>query len=370
MTARLLAAYDRWLFRAFDVDAKSLAIFRALFAGTLLAMYVPRGTAAAELPLFFSPPVCLAAAWEAPQPPAVVFVLNAALTAALACLLVGFRTRAASLWTAALILALQSIGCSLGKIDHGVLLCAAPAFLAFSRWGDAYSVDAAAGRARGDVPARKRTGGRGWPLATFAVFLGLSMATAGWAKLTTGWLDLSTHATHGHLLKNAYVYDRSTAAGEWVLGVRSGVLLELMDWSAVAMELAFAVAFVSRRAFAAALVAAASFHVGVQLGFGICFWPNCLIYGAFVPWSRLAPATAGGWLPRRPAARALAAAALIALGTVRLTATGWVPGEPFAWVQRGLVFAAGLVAAWVAARWVWQHVPKPALTAGRVPAGA
>ena len=134
------------------------------------------------------------------------------------------------------------------------------------------------------------------------------MFTAGWAKARGGWLSWEQSATLGHAARSYNARGRQTWLGEWVMSLTNRPLLELMDYAAVGLECAFLAAFVNRRAFRLFVAAAAAFHLGVMLLFGIKFISCPVAYGAFVAWA--APRAGRRGTGDRPHVRLAVAAAV------------------------------------------------------------
>lgn len=291
----LMRWVNRWMFCAYTAAPADLAVYRIAYAAFVLLAMAPVGLWLRGLPdAFFSPPVGVAALAHGFPPHGVMLALNAALVAALAMLLVGWRTPAASVATGVLLLALKSWEYSTGKINHDILLVVLPLLLAYSGWGGAFSVDAA----RRPVPAPERPR-PSWPLALMAFTVGLAMFSAGALKLVSGWLDPATHSTYGHLVVNNMGAGRGTWLSALALSTDAGWLWEPADWVATVLELAFLPAMLHPRAMRVAMALACLFHLGVWLLFSIVFDANVLAYAAFVPYAAL--------LARSPRLRALLA---------------------------------------------------------------
>ena len=376
------ARYDRWLFREFRMETRSLAAYRVLYASLLLLIGLPLGGWIDGTPdLFFSPPVSPAALMTGFPDPRWVTGLNLLVAGALGCLLAGLCTRAASVATGAGLILLYSLEYSHGKVSHPILMATVPLFLAASGWGRAWSVDAwlaarRAVRAGGVGPATGRdlAAAGGWPVALYALAVSLGMFTAGWAKLAGGWLRWDSSATFAHAAQAWHVKGRQTALGEWLMTGASPVLLEAMDFAAVALELGFVLVFVNRRLFRAAVAVAALFHLGVALMFGIQFMANVIAYGAFVAWA--AP------LARRPVlapGRAAAAVAAVAIAVTAAAAWGVLADMTHAAQLLGLIglkkwlivlAAAGGGAYLASLAWRAARALRPAPAAAVRPAAA
>jgi hypothetical protein len=274
--------FDRFLTRAYAPGPGDLALFRVLWASWLLVDYLPRALWTPTAPrIFFSPPLGIPALLPEPLSQAPVLALEAAAATAALFLLLGCGTRAASLATAVLVLALDSVAFAFCGPSHTVLAYAVPAILAFSSWGERYSVDARGGGPRTE-PERDA-----FLLAILAFVIGAAFFWAGAEKATSGWLDPERHATWGHLARTWVITERGTALTPWALGVELPYFWSGVDWVTLVFELALLPAFFFPRAFRVLLAVACLFHLGVYMLFGIHFAWNVAAYAAFVPWAAL-----------------------------------------------------------------------------------
>jgi hypothetical protein len=282
MQARKLL--DRWIFEEYATPIRGLAIYRIVYASITLISMPLIGSWLVDVPAaFFSPPLSLAAFFHGFPPFWFITLLNVLLILSLSALLIGWHTRLASLSTALTWLLLKSWAYADGKIDHDIFVVLAPAVLAFSAWGAQYSLDARA------IDKRKSTGCAldAWPVSLFVLLIGLGMFTSGWAKLTTGWLDPTTHSTLGHLYRNYHVTGRTTWVAAQVLRVHSPIFWEGQDWLATLLEVGFLFAIVHRNMFRLFCAMACVFHLVIWLVFNIGFDTNVLTYSVIVPYDRL-----------------------------------------------------------------------------------
>lgn len=301
----MFARVDRWIFHGYPARVGDLAVIRVLYASYMILGRFPRALWVLDSPTaFFAPPPGPAAMFTDWPSDGVILGLNWAYLLALIALLVGWKTPVASLASGLGFLALGCWSYASAKINHDVLLGVLPLALAASGWGRWWSLDA---RGPGSSPGEP---GRGWCLSLLALMIGAAMATAGWAKLSTGWLDPTTHATYGYLTQ-FYARGGGGPLAELALTSRPEWLHELADWAAVSLELGFLAAAFWRPAFRWCLGLAMVFHLGNWLLFDIPFGSNVVAYGAFVPWSRLVPSR---WLSRAPRPSTLGAVGLLALG--------------------------------------------------------
>lgn len=265
-----------------------LAVFRMIYAAFILASVVPIAPWLSSAPsAFFYPPLGLAAIFRSTPPASVMIALNLILTLFAAMLLVGWKTRIASVGTGLLLLSLSSWRYSLGKINHDILLVVTPLVLVFTDWGRFFSIDST--RSRQSVGEMEAAQERdvAWPMALFALLIGFSMFTSGWAKATSGWLDPSQPCSYGHMINNWLSVGRETWFAKRAIWIQSLWFWKLADWSVVALEIAFLPAALHRRSFCLIAGIATVFHLGVMLVMNIPFPANVLAYGAFVRYSEL-----------------------------------------------------------------------------------
>lgn len=353
MSDRLTRAVDGWIFDAFRPGTRDLPLFRILYAAVLLLCFTPGLRWIGGFPdSFYDPPPGPMLLFGGFPPPAAFTLLHFATVFSALCLLVGYRTRVASLATGVLLMAGNGWLYSFGKINHDILLIVPPLVLSASGWGRRYSLDAARrDTSAGDDPA--------WPLALLALLVGLGMFSSGFQKLASGWLDPSVPATLGHLIYNHYIVEQHTVLSAYLLSAGlSPLVWKGLDYATVALELGFVAAALRPGWMRMACALACLFHLGVYLMMDIVFTPSIMAYGAFVGWSALLPegvrrGLAGrtrGWTPRP--ATVLAAGVLLAAGYA------WA-GDPSGGVQRAVtgrdvlnpalvLFAAALSCGWVA----------------------
>jgi hypothetical protein len=269
---------DRWLlsYRARPID---LAVCRIIYCVFVAVLYLPNGMWLASIPeTAYHPKPGLALFFTTFPPHYVILGLNVVASASLAALFAGFATPAAGLALSGSLVALNSFVYSIGKITHTILLDILPAVMAFSGWGRCLSIH------RGRVACDEAR--PCWPLAIMAAATGVAMFTAGWAKLTTGWLDPSQHQTLHYAMSNMI----GTGAHPVAAGLVAHAPLwtwKCLDYITVLFELAFLPAILSPLVFRVVLCVAAIFHLGVWLTFGIFFSHNVVVYSAFVRWRRV-----------------------------------------------------------------------------------
>jgi len=343
----------------FNVSARGLALYRIAFAVFALLAAAPghhpyfRFTPLADIPdVFFLPP-------PGPMqflsgfPPEVFFeALHIGIVTALVALLLGYRTRLASVATTVLMLVGFGFSYSLGKINHNILFVLLPLLMAGSGWGAAWSLDARRTRERPRVSS--------WPLVLTATVTSFAMCTAGFPKVLGGWLDPSTQAARSRLLDGFFVKERQDFLAEAAVSMQNDVIWELLDIATVAFEMGFLLALLYPAVFRIFAAGAVFFHAGVMLIMNIAFPLNFIVYAVALPWPRIARrivrrvARVSG---RRRLRRVHLPTWTFAVFGTGLVAFFYLVGSPLLWVDGGFtsdllaihVFVVGLGIATVVA---------------------
>jgi hypothetical protein len=276
---------DRWLEEWPQVTAQGLGGFRIVFAAAVLLLHHPARTWVNDLPAaWWAPPPGPMALLTGPPPDWLVIVGHISFGVLAGLLLVGYRTGWVSVFLTANWLLLNGVAYSWGKIDHGSLIAFVPLALAAAGWGNRYSVDAAADRIA-QV--------RGWPVTLLAFLLATAWATAALPKVVSGWLNLETEATRGHLLRNHLVHGRDELLAPIAAELPLGFAWPMLDIVVIAVEVALAFLIIHRSWFRGGLVLLIGFHFGVLVTMNISFTTNVWVYAAF------APATWWSWFVKR-----------------------------------------------------------------------
>lgn len=286
--ARSLTGYiDRWIFQGFAIGPRALALCRISFAFYLLFFQFRSLAWVGGYPdIFYVPPPSLARLFSA-FPPAWFFeIINGLAVLFLVGILLGYRTRIASIGFALVLLVYNHFAYSFGKIDHSILLVLFPLVMAFSNWGAAWSVDARRGRG-GEV--------QGWPLTLMAILTGFALFTSGFYKLQFDWLNTATQVTQSKIISGVYAWERdqllALPAAQW----QAPWFWELLDWLTVWWELGFLLALFWPRIFRGFIAVGVFFHLGILLTMNIDYSINLLIYTAFIDYRRLRRRLGDGW---------------------------------------------------------------------------
>jgi uncharacterized membrane protein YphA (DoxX/SURF4 family) len=336
------SSFDRWIFDSYSVTPEGLGLYRIAYALFTLLIIAPGHTEyasftfAASLPdSFFLPPpgpMQLAGGF----PPELFFEgLHAMLALSLTAVLFGVYTRTASVATTLFFLIGYGFSYSLGKVNHNILFVLLPAGMALSNWGAAYSFDALHERTSKTVAS--------WPLVLVALTIGFAMFTAGFPKILGGWLDPSTQAVHGRLVRQVFVHGRRDLLAPLAVDLYNPVLWEIFDVTTVLFEVGFLIAVVhpfTTRLFA---VGAVAFHTGVLLVMNIVFTFNLIVYAAVLPWSRIAHALSPVFSVHVPNTRSRWSRLGLQGGLVLSTAAFfYAVGSPLLWLNDTVGFVSDL----------------------------
>ena len=279
---------DRLLFKTYWTSNESLGIYRIIYALLILLVYhVPQFRRLGDLPgVYFKPQPGVARLFSGFPSYEVLFVMDIVILISLICILIGYKTRWASITYGLLVMIGIALVSSTGKTSHnGVLNWMIPVFLS-GAWGCAYSVDS--------LKSSCHKKGSSWPIAFLALILGFGYFTAGIQKLYGGWLGIKTAHFHGLLMRHIYVKDEGGPLLEFATTMPQ-FAAEIMDWTVVLFEIGFLVAIFWPVIFRGLTIIALAFHLSVLLIMGInfsvawifylLFWAHCFKIREF-SWSR------------------------------------------------------------------------------------
>lgn len=279
---------DRWIFESWSFSPQALGLFRIFYALFVLFIIMPSQPPyvyygfLTDLPqeLFFPPPGIMMLFGG--FPPAWFFNgIELLLVISLTAVLLGWKTTFFSVLTGLLILTGNGFSFSMGKINHDLMLPLVPLLMAFSNWGARFSIDSSA-----SATARKV---QNWPVVLLSLFLGYMMMTAGFAKLLGGWLDISTHATYGHLLNQHFVNGRTGLLSGFFIGFEQPAFWVMLDYATIIFEIGFLPAVFFPRVFRFFVGLAVIFHFSVMVMLNISFLPNLGAYSLFlINWNCIA----------------------------------------------------------------------------------
>lgn len=268
--------FAQWINIEFAPITKSLPIYRVIYALFALFVVLPKYLWIGSYPdTFFLPRIGFTLFFSGFPDVAFFYLLNFLMILSLLALLVGYKTFYSSITFAVLFFIGNGWAYSFGKVNHDILFLLTPLLLS-GIWG-------------GNLLARKNSTKKAstWPIPTFALLISLAMLTAAIPKIISGWLDPSTSALTGHLVKSYFVSERQTITAGYLLSQNNFYLFKLFDYGTIIIESAFIFALVSLRHFRLVCALACFFHFGVHLTMGISFTTNIMAYAVFVNWNYL-----------------------------------------------------------------------------------
>lgn len=264
-------------------SAQALGLCRILFFAMLLALYGASDFRfVAELAPLYWEPISFFAIGPLAAPPsaAMIGALQLIWKLSLVTAFAGLATRLST--AVACLLGLYLIGLTycVSRMSHEMAAAGiAAVVLAFSRCGDAGSVDSLLARRRG-VSAPAPNAEYRWPIQLVRVVISLAFFTAGLSKLRNGgvaWIVSDT--------LQLTIAERGLPLGLW-----------LAQWPLACRALAAGIVFVeffhplalfSRRAACFFIPASMLLLLGFWLVMGVGFWPLFLLHLFWIPWDRL-----------------------------------------------------------------------------------
>jgi hypothetical protein len=263
----------------------NLGVSRLLFFTGVLVMYAPEDFSAwgAVSPAYWLPIPLFDALHLRPIHPSAIRALEGFWRLSLALSAAGFASRVSMTVAALLGVYLLGLPHNFGQTYHfDALLVIAMGVFAVSRAGDAFSVDAWLKRGSRPEPSGEYT----WPLRAICVAMSFVFLAAGLAKLRYGGLDWITSRNMSILLTRA-MYHVSDADPQTTWGL----LIAQHHWAssalaaaALATELLFPLALVSRTARAVFVPAAFAMLVSIRVLMGPTFGGFLVANVVWVPW--------------------------------------------------------------------------------------
>ena len=278
---KLLTKFDYLLFEAYRISEKDLGLYRILFCTASFLFY-----GLAELTwiglnpdYFFFPPVLSLSNFSSHIPPVAFFhILKTGICLLYIMLLFGYHTKWVSLCLSAFLLTGYSYTYSFGKIDHNIMLVITPAIMAFSGWGNCYSID---------ETRQRKTDVNSWLVSFMAFAIGFAMFTASVPKIVRGWLSFKTHVAKLYMEHSTVFYDgirTKPLLYDYIITIKSPLFWESIDYMTVIFEFGFLIAVLSPLVYRGFIVAALFFHIFVYLTFQISFTENLVVYALFINW--------------------------------------------------------------------------------------
>lgn len=302
IASRILRSWQTFWFE--PVAATNLGVARALFFISLAIYYLPHDfsgwggvSAALYQPIWFLKWFGIPILGES-----ALNILQVIWKLSLLCAAVGFFTRTSIVLAAILGTYLLGLGHNFGQLYHfDAILVIAFWILAFSRAGDAWSVDALIRVARDPATVRPASSGEyQWPVQLILVAFSLVFCAAGIAKLRASGVQwvLSDHLA---ILLNRVQYRISDADPLVTWGSAfAGVpwISRLLAFGTIFFETLYPIALFSRRLRVPLVLGGMGLVLGIRALMGPTF-ENFLLMNIFwVPWDRV-----GAWISARVAAR-------------------------------------------------------------------
>lgn len=297
--------FSDWIFNSFQVTPEGLGLFRiftALFIFCFLMPSTEMYDFVGSLPDdFYAPPPGPMWLFDGFPPEEFFFILHLILSVLLVFLLVGYKSQWTSILIGLVLLIIKGFFYSVGKIDHDLLMSLTSIVMAFSGWGNAYSVDVL----RSDNEDQYR-GVASWPLTLLALFIGFMMFTAGFPKILGGWLQIDTQATVGHLVNQYFGKERQDLLAGVMLQIDGPLFWEFLDYTTIIFEIGFLVAIFHPKTTKIFISFAVLFHFSIMVMMNISFLHNFVAYAAFLDWE-IIDKTFKRWLPLKLASPAVLA---------------------------------------------------------------
>ncbi|WP_234573099.1 hypothetical protein [Rhodohalobacter sp. 614A] len=288
MKEKDLKPFERWIFETYTVSAEGLGLYRIIASLFILFFLIPgmgfdHYQYLASLPAdFYNPPPGPMMLFDG-FPSFIIFqVLYGLALLSVFAMLVGYQTKWASISSGIFILVLQGLIYSIGKVNHEVLVPLGPILMAFTNWGNRFSIDS---MKPPEIKTERPV--ESWPLVLLSIFIGFMMFTSGWPKILGGWLDPSTHAVKAHLFNQFFVHEREAYLAGYAIQINSQIFWEFLDWITIIFEIGFLISIRKSKWFRFFLVIAVLFHFSTKMLLNISFLPNFLAYAAFLNWDQI-----------------------------------------------------------------------------------
>ncbi len=305
MTRFLFRLRDRWMaFWFAPASATNLGVSRVIFFGVLAAFYIPHnfsiwGTVSSTL----LQPIWLFQTFRVPVlSPAMLNAVEAAWKVSLVLSSVGLLTRPSMAVAALFGTYLLGLPHNFGQTYHfDALLVLGFWILAFSRAGDAWSIDHLIRTAReGDAPPAAASPEYTWPVQLILTALSLVFFAAGVAKIWTSGLEWVMSDHMAFLLRRVqYHISDADPLVNWGSHIAELPLApRVMAAGTILIETSYPLSLFSRRLRVPLVLGGISLILGIRFLMGPTFEQFLVINVFWVPWDRVG-ARLRTWLPRR-----------------------------------------------------------------------
>lgn len=247
----------------YTIGDRNSSLFRLLYClHFLLFCGFPNFKATAEAPsyFYFPPSISFTALFNAFPSESFFVAVQVLIVLSFLLMFIGYRTVLSSAVFGGLLVLLHNFQYSLGKIDHNFPHLVLPLFMAFTNWGNHWSVDS--------LKKQKTNYNSAYALSIFSMGLATAFFIAAVRKIRGSWLDIDSQALHYVLNKKNELFI------DWI----PNWFLEMGDWVVVGFELSFLLLYPKARWFAVCGLAALFFHTSVSLSLHIFFIGMPVVY--------------------------------------------------------------------------------------------
>ncbi|MFT4186339.1 MAG: hypothetical protein QM613_03815 [Micrococcaceae bacterium] len=277
--------FRRWLNDPGGIGIYDIAIYRILF-GIIILLQYSKYSVNAGIPseMYHSFPGMLELFHS--FPPFWVLVLFQVIYLFTATsILFGFLTPMVSVLFGINMIIANGFTFALGKLDHGIIIAIVPMIMAFSGWGNAYSIDS---RNFLNKRVNLHKTFHPWVIRWLALTISLWLFTADFAKATSGWLNPKNTATEGYFFQYYLGGLTSGKIPDMFSHITFYPFWKFFDYSTVLVEgLPLLLFFFGWRYWKLAPSFLIFFHIGINYTLSIFYEPAFVAYAAFVPWSRV-----------------------------------------------------------------------------------
>ncbi len=280
MIKKLRLYFDHLLFQEYKISLESLGVYRiSLALAYLLFAGIPTFSYLAKVPdFFYSPQTYNIARFYTENTPQlwILALIDFGILFSLLFILFGYKIRWSSILFSVLLLLGFSMKFSLGKLGHGIMLVVVPAVMAFSGWGQKFSLP--------QNRAVKKFLPSGYFPFLLALILGFAMFTAGLSKVAGGWGSPQYNGTFYHFFYPFHFWEGKQSFLAPMFANLPVWWFKAMDYFTVAFELLFLPAVLNKRIFQIFCVISVFFHIATMLIFNIPYINNLIALLLFIRW--------------------------------------------------------------------------------------
>jgi hypothetical protein len=304
-----------FLHQAYNLSRDQLALYRICYAGFFLLFGLPTFSWISNNPdIFFNPPFYSLAAFLSGFPPfEILLLLDITIALLFIFLLFGYKTKIVSILITVLWITGNSFRYSFGKIDHDIIPILIPFLMAFSGWGNKFSIDSKQNDNIQSTTYRES----GLPITLIALILGFGFFTAGFPKLLH-WIDfdLTTQGVRSWVIRGYYEVGRDAFLLPFFAEINSSLFWELLDIVAVIFELGFFISVFKPSLFRTFVGIAVLFHFTNLLMLNISFYSHLIVYLLFINWSTVKNRTSNNYIKKSLTKRNLIITGIIYVGSL------------------------------------------------------